>query len=134
VSGQRVPISGLLDGLRRAELRVRIPDGEPTIELEVRPADVDLPRPAQGARALLAQTIRLELTYARKRQFDQFLASPDQTGPSSATYVYRTAAVRLVQPAATGGGGEEDHTVGWIVLGLALAVAAPVAAVIWARS
>jgi hypothetical protein len=133
VSGKRVPFSGLLDGVRRSELRVRIPDGEPEVEVQARTAVIDLPRPARGARALLAQTIALELTYARKRQFDQFLASPDQTGPSSATYVYQTAArTPAAEPASPGG--DEDHTVGWIVLGLGLAAALPVAAVVWAHS
>ena len=134
VSGERVPFSGLLDGVRRPELRVPIPDGDPKIEMRVRTADIELPRPAQNPRALLAQTIRLELTYARKRQFDQFLASPDQTGPSSAIYIYRTSPPRRPGTLIPYFEAEEDHTVGWIVLGLGLAAALPVAAVAWARS
>jgi len=134
VSGKRVPFSGLLDGVRRSELRVRIPEGEPKIEVRVRPADIELPSRAKDPRALLGQTIALELTYARKRQFDQFLASPDQTGPSSATYVYRTAARPVPTAGAATPSGEEDHTLGWIVLGLGLAAALPVAAVVWAHS
>jgi hypothetical protein len=133
VSGQRVPFSGLLDGLRQPELRVPIPAGDPKLEMRVQTADIDLPRPAQGPSALLAQTIRLELTYARKRQFDQFLASPDQTGPSSAIYVYRTSPP-LRPETIIPFGEEEDHTVGWIVLGLGFAAAIPAAAVLWARS
>jgi hypothetical protein len=134
VSGKRVPFSGLLDGVSRSELGVRIPDGDPEVEVQVRTADIELPRPAKDPRALLAQTIALELTYARKRQFDQFLASPDQTGPSSATYVFRTAAPAVPAAETAPPAGEEDHTVGWIVLGLGLAAALPVAAVVWARS
>ena len=134
VSGERVPFSGLLDGLRKSELRVPIPDGDPKIEMRVRTADIELPPPARDPRALLAQTIGLELTYARKRQFDQFLASPDQTGPSSATYVYRTTAPRPPAAEATPPAGDEDHTAGWIVLGLLVAAALPTAAVAWARS
>ena len=133
VSGERVPFSGVLDGVRRSELRVPIPDGDPKIEMRVQTADIDVPPPARDPRALLAQTIRLELTYARKRQFDQFLASPDQTGPSSATYVYRTTAPRPAAE-ATPSAGDEDQTVGWIVLGLLLLAALPAAAVAWARS
>jgi hypothetical protein len=133
VTGERVPFSGVLDGVRRSELRVPIPDGDPKIEMRVRTADIDLSRPARDPRALLAQTIELELTYARKRQFDQFLASPDQTGPSSSTYVYRTAPPRPAAKAAPAAG-DEDYTVGWIVLGLLLLAALPVAAVAWARS
>jgi hypothetical protein len=134
VSGERVPFSGLLDGLRKSELRVPIPEGDPKIEMRVRTADIELPPPAGDPRALLAQTIKLELTYARKRQFDQFLASPDQTGPSSATYVYRTTAPRPPAAEATPLAGDEGHTAGWIVLGLGFAAAIPAAAVLWARS
>jgi hypothetical protein len=133
VSGERVRFSGLLNGLRRPELRVPVPDGDPKLEMRVQAADIDLPRPAQNPRALLAQTIRLELTYARKRQFDQFLASPDQTGPSSAIYIYRTSPP-LRPETLIPSGEEEDHTVGWIVLGLGFAAAIPAAAVLWARS
>jgi hypothetical protein len=133
VGGERIPFSGRLDGVRRTQLRVPVPPGKPEVEVQVRPEDIELPRPAKNPRALLAQTIALELTYARKRQFDQYLASPDATGPSSATYVYRTAApAPTAEPAATSDG--EDNTVGWIVLGLGLAAALPVAAVVWAHS
>jgi hypothetical protein len=133
VGGERIPFSGRLDGVRRSQLRVPVPPGKPEVEVQVRPEDIELPRPAKNPRALLAQTIALELTYARKRQFDQYLASPDATGPSSATYVYRTAApAPTAEPAATSDG--EDNTVGWIVLGLGLAAALPVAAVVWAHS
>jgi hypothetical protein len=133
VGGERIPFSARLDGVRRSELRVPIPEGKPEIELRTQPDDVELPRPASDPRGLLAQTIALELTYARARQFDQFLSSPDPTGPSSATYVYRTAAPRpAAEPLAPSG--DEDDTVGWIVLGLGLAAALPAAAVVWAHS
>ena len=133
VGGERIAFSGRLDGVRRSELRVPIPEGKPEVEVQVRPDDIELPRPARTPRGLLAQTIALELTYARKRQFDQFLSSPDQTGPSSATYVYRTSAPRpAAEQVATPG--DEDFTVGWIVLGLGLVAALPVAAVVWAHS
>ena len=127
------PIEGRLDGVRRTEIRVPVPPGKPEIEVEVRPEHIELPRRAKSPRALLAQTIALELMYARKRQFDQFLSSPDATGPSSATYVYRTTAPKpTAEPAATSGG--EDNTLGWIVLGLGVVAALPVAAVVWAHS
>jgi hypothetical protein len=84
-------------------------------------------------RRLLRRAIGLELTYARQRQYDMFLASPDIAGPSETTYVYRTAA-----PARAAGGprpaDDGDHTLGWILLAIGLAVALPTAAVIWARS
>jgi hypothetical protein len=80
----------------------------------------------------LANTIDLELTYARKRQFDQFLAGADTTGKSSTTYVYRTAP----RPAAIHSftDGSSGHTMGWVAIGLLLAVGLPLAAVVWARS
>ena len=99
VTGGGVPFSGRLDGVRRSELACRHPR-EPKIEMRVEIADINLPRPANDPRALLAQTIGSS-SPARKRQFDQFLASPDQTGPSSATYVYRTAADPLPAAEAT---------------------------------
>lgn len=106
----------------------------PRLELEVTTADIlDPVASSQDVRTRLKGTIALELAYARKRQYDQFLVSPDATGPSSTTYVYRTA--EPPRPAATGissGGG--SHTLGWIILGLALAAGIPAAAVIWARS
>ena len=132
----RVPFSARLDGLRRSELRLEV-DRPYELELEARPADIEPPPAARNARELLEQTIWLELTYARKRQFDQFLASPDQTGPSSATYVYRTAQrpfIGLESKSGVRPGEEEDHTLGWIVLGLLLAASLPAAAVVWARS
>ena len=56
-----------------------------------------------------------------------------KTGPSSATYVYRTTApTPVAEPTAASG--DEDNTVGWIVLGLGLVAALPVAAVVWAHS
>ena len=132
--GERIPFSGRLDGVRRSEIRVPVPPGTPEVELLARPDDIELPRPARTPRALLAQTIALELTYARKRQFDQFLSSPDATGPSSATYVYRTTAPPSTTTEAVTPGGEGDNSVGWIVLALGLAAGLPAAVVIWAHS
>lgn len=150
VEGSRgaVRSSGLLDGLRRTELRVMLRGHEPKIEVRVTPAPVAdrlkppgaqswraaLRRGALGdRRSLLTRAITAELTYARKRQYDTFLASPEQTGPVSASYVYRTAAPARVAARPEGGGGT-DHTVGWIALAVVLAAALPAAAVIWAHS
>ena len=132
-------VSGLLDE-RRPRLRIvlrgqALNASAPTLALRVRTADIpDTVTPAQDARTRLAGTIALELTYARKRQYDMFLASPDQTGPSSATYVYRSAAIAKASPVAGTSGGDGDHTLGWIVLTLGLIVAVPTGAVIWAHS
>jgi len=94
------------------------------------PPPASAPSPTAAAPA---ETIRLELTYARTRQFDQFLSSPDQTGHSSTTYVYKTAA-RPVAAAPSDEGGSESHTMSWIALALLLAAGLPLAAVLWARS
>ncbi len=150
-----VRFSVLLDGLRTTELRLRLHGralnaAPPKVELRVKTARIaDLVPPPAGSkswvsakrrgklgrpRRLLARTIALELTYARKRQYDMFLASPERSGPSSTTYVYRTAAAipaTALGPGSSSGGG---HTLAWIVLGLCLAAAVPAAAVIWAHS
>jgi hypothetical protein len=106
----------------------------PKLRLRVRTLGIpDTVRNSQSPRERLARTIALELAYARKRQYDQFIASPDPTGRSSAVYVYRTAAAPSALPVA-GAGEDEDHMLGWIVLIAGLAVGLPVAAVAWAHS
>jgi hypothetical protein len=126
----------VLDGIHRNELRVVVPGREtPKISMRVRTVHVpDRVRPTQSVPAQLANTIDLELTYARKRQYDQFLSAADASGHSSTTYVYRTAP-RLVAaaPIETNGSSSND-TMGWIALAVLLAAAVPVAAVVWARS
>jgi hypothetical protein len=147
-----IRFSGLLDGVQRSELRLdlrsRVPSGvPPKLELRVTPAAVpDQLTPPGGRtwvsayrrnalgnrRRLLARAIESELTYARKRQYDMFLASPDPTGPGVATYVYRTAAA----PRVTGTSGKKSggNQIGLIVLAIGLALAIPAGAVIWAHS
>ena len=103
--GGVVHISGLLD-VRHPRLQVvlhgrAVNASAPRLELRVRTASIpDTVTPSQDLRTRLAGTIALELAYARTRQYDMFLASPEQTGPSSTTYVYRTAV--LPQPLGTG--------------------------------
>ena len=136
-----VRISSLLDGQRRSRLRLVLRGratnaSAPKLNLRVRTARIpDTVTASQSPRTRLAGTIALELAYARKRQYDMFLANPEQSGPTSTTYVYRTTAgVRPATPAAATGGGDEGHTAGWIVLGLLLVAGVPAAAVIWAHS
>jgi hypothetical protein len=127
-----------LDGLSRGQFRLglrgrAVSAGPPKLNLRVRPDTVaDTVRRSQAPRVRLARTIALELAYARKRQYDQFLASPDATGRSSTTYVFRTTSA--APPVVAGPAGGSDHTLGWIALGLALAAALPAAAVAWAHS
>ena len=94
----------------------------------------DRVRPSQSVRDQLANTIDLELTYARKRQYDQFLSAADATGHSSTTYIYRTAP----RPVDRGSDREQrlERTTRWAGSRsrLLLAAALPVAAVVWARS
>jgi len=107
----------------------------PKLELRVHTTAVkDGVSAARNARDRLARTIELELTYARKRQYDMFLSSPDFAGRSSTTYVYRTAAAPKTVQLTTTTVDRDDDKVGWIVVGLALAVALPAAAIAWAHS
>ena len=132
-------ISSLLDAQHprlRLVLRGRATNASaPKLDLRVKTGRIpDTVTASQSPRTRLAGTIALELAYARKRQYDMFLASPEQSGPSSATYVYKTtAALRPATPAASSGG-DDGHTAGWIVLGLLLVAGVPAAAVIWAHS
>jgi hypothetical protein len=125
----------VLDGVHRVELRVFVPGPGPAeLSMRVRTSSVtDRVRPTQSAQAQLANTIDLELSYARKRQYDQFLSGADPTGKSSTIYVYRTAP-RAVAAAPIESSGSRGNTMGWIALGLLLAAGLPLAAVVWARS
>jgi hypothetical protein len=126
--------SAVLDGAGKRKLRVTVPGAAPKVAFTAR--TIPVPDTAHGRQSpgeRLAATIWLELTYARKRQFDQFLTSPDPTGKSSTTYVYKTAA-RAAAPASVEADGSTKHTMGWIALGLLLAAGLPLAAVLWARS
>ena len=126
--------SALLDGLDRKAVRVTVPDEKPKVAFTVRTGAVpDGVTEAQGGPERLAGTIELELTYARTRQFDQFLSSPDLTGHSSTSYLYKTAA-RAALPAPVAAEGSDSHTMGWIALVLLLAAGLPLGAILWARS
>lgn len=150
-----VRVSGRLDGVRRSRLRIDVRgqalgSAAPKLRLSVRlPSLAGALTPPGGdswvgafrrgalpggGRELLERIMRLELTYARQRQYDMYLAAPDPNGPSSASFVYRTAAApRTAAPVAADGGGDGDLL--WLVLaGIGLALAVPAAAVVWAHS
>jgi len=128
------PFRAVLDGIHRTKLRVDGVGRDPKISMRVRTADVpDRVSPTQSVATQLANTIDLELSYARKRQYDQFLAAADPTGHSSTTYVYRTSP-HAVAAAPLETSGSSGHTMGWVAIGLLLAVGLPLAAVVWARS
>jgi hypothetical protein len=128
--------TAVLDGIHRNDLRIVVPGREtPKISMRVRTVDVpDRVRPTQSVSAQLANTIDLELTYARKRQYDQFLSAADASGHSSTTYVYRTAPRPVAAAPIETSGSSSDDAMGWIALAVLLAAAVPVAAVVWARS
>ena len=125
----------VLDGIHRNELRLLVPGrSTPKISMRVRTVPVpDRVRPSQSVHDQLANTIDLELSYARKRQYDQFLSAADPTGHSSTVYIYRTTP-RPVTAAPIESSGSSGNTMGWIALAVLLAAALPVAAVVWARS
>ena len=125
----------VLDGIHRTELRLLVPGhSTPKISMRVRTVPVpDRVRPTQSVRDQLANTIDLELSYARKRQYDQFLSAADATGHSSTVYIYRTTP-RPVSAAPLESSGSSSNRMGWIALAALLAAALPVAAVVWARS
>jgi hypothetical protein len=124
----------VLDGIHRTQLHVPAPGPEPKVSMRVRTVGVtDRVRQTQSVQNQLAGTIDLELAYARKRQYDQFLSAADPSGHSSTTYVYRTAP-RATSVAASSSDGGDGNTIGWIALAVVLAAALPVAAVVWARA
>jgi hypothetical protein len=150
-----VRVSGLLDGLRRTTLRLDLRGrangaAPPKLALRVAPQSLAsrFTPPGGGTwvaafrrgvlgrngRALLDRAIALELTYARQRQYDMYLASPDPTGPSSIAYVYRTASAPRAEPVPQSSGGDDEDVVWLVLAGLGLLLAVPTAAVVWARS
>jgi hypothetical protein len=151
-----VRVSGVLDGVRRTKLRLVLRGratnaSPPKLRLQVTSQSLALRFTPPGGgtwveafrrgalgrngRALLDRAIVLELTYARQRQYDMYLASPDPTGPSSSTYLYRTVAAPRAErlPPSSGDGDGNDAL--WLVLaGIGLVLAVPAAAVVWAHS
>jgi hypothetical protein len=151
-----VRVSGLLDGLRRTKLRLVLRGratnaSPPRLRLRVTSQSLasQFTPPGGGTwveafrrgalgrngRPLLDRAIALELTYARQRQYDMYLASPDPTGPSSATYLYRTVAAPRAERLPPSSGDGDGNDVLWLVLaGIGLVLAVPAAAVVWAHS
>jgi hypothetical protein len=138
-------------GRRPVSVAVVVRDGDPTqttitlpgrvsprIELRVDllPALEILPRPADLA-AARNPLVTLQNALARVAlswQFRRYLDSPDQLGPSSTTYVYRTLTRRPVVVPVGPGQASSDDTLA-IVLGATLGgVALLGLAVLWAYS
>ena len=109
----------------RVDLRV---DLLPALEILPRPADLEAAR--NPLATLQASLARVALSW----QFRRYLDSPDQLGPSSTTYVYRTLTRRpTVVPGGPGRASSDDTLA--IVLGATLGgVALLGLAVLWAYS
>lgn len=136
VIGGEPPLNELLGGGRPLE-RTFVLRGTSAPKLELRvdllPARELLPTPralAGAARPLMTLQAALGAIEI-SAPFQRYLASPDELGPSRASYVYRTAkpAANVAAPQRRRG-----HTLS-IVLALALAAAGVAGlAVVWARS
>jgi hypothetical protein len=135
---QRVRFAGRIGPGARRVLTVRTGRRErPKVDLVAVPAlPRELLRSAPGrldGRHLLALAYRAYLAIARGQQYTRFLAIPDPTAPTSATFVYRTAPlpVSVVHTTRPGGGGLSTLTiVGLTVLALATLAAL---VVLWAH-
>ena len=105
------------------------------LRIDLLPALEVLPRPGElaGAASPLTALQKAVARTALSWQFRRYLDSPDQLGPSTTTYVYRTLTRQpAVVPAAARPSG--DHTLA-IVLAATLGGAALLGlAVLWARS
>jgi len=133
-----VSVAAVLGDGSRIQRTITLPGRvSPRLELQIDllPALEILPRPGELATAANPLTA-LQGAVARTAlswQFRRYLDSPDQLGPSTTTYVYRTLSRRsAVVPAAARR--SSDHTLA-IVLAATLGGAALLGlAVLWARS
>ncbi len=129
-SGRRVRLDLTL-GAQPRTLRVTTSaKGLPRLALVVRP--VPLEREAQ-ARPTFDAVMEASLRLARTRQYEAFVANPDAAGPTSSSYVFRSALRRNARPAARGHRGNDSPLFQGLIVGaLALVLAAGVVA--WAHS
>jgi hypothetical protein len=145
VGGRRVAAT-LGDG---HPLALTVPRGDGTVALRAEPVPpLRLAAPPRGAAswrasgasgaALLARAQAVLLRIARVRQYDAYLADPDQLGRAQTAYVYRsgtpprTAAPRPAPDAGTEDGGAPLAVSVAIAVGCVALLAAGLAA--WARS
>lgn len=87
--------------------------------------------PPSSARTLRA-TILGYLRYARTQQYHTFLANPDPRGPSSATYVYDTAAAQRSAPQSEQRSSDDPAVPAAILLG-GVALIGVALVVLWAH-
>jgi hypothetical protein len=137
------PISTLLGDGRPLQFEVSLPAGArvPPVQLRVEPVP-----PARGltppngrtwtsakglpGRALLARAVATRLEFARARQYDQFLAVPDQAAAARAVYEYRTAARTTATPPAASPSDEGTSTAVKVAVAL-VAMALLAGGVVW---
>lgn len=111
--------------------------GPPVLSVVALPVPV-LPelrrRRAVSGRRLVELANRALLRLARVRQYETFLANPDQLGARQAVYVFRTApaAAPRIAPPAGSDGGAGSLTIALLALGAALLAGGSL--VLWAHS
>jgi hypothetical protein len=88
-------------------------------------------RSTADGRALLALAYRSRLRYARTRQYQSFLSTPDPTAPNRTTYEY-TVSAATAAPVRTGDDGGGGGVPLALVLG-AVVLAGGALVVLWAH-
>jgi hypothetical protein len=136
------PISAVLGDGRPLQLELTVPAVRvPELRLRVEPVPplrgLTPPKAATWARAkdlsgraLLAHAITTRLEFARARQYDQFLAVPDQAAAAHAVFEYRTVARAASPPAAAPPSNDGDNVL-VPILAAVVALAALGGGVIW---
>jgi hypothetical protein len=81
-------------------------------------------------RALLARAVATRLEFARARQYDQFLAVPDQAATARAVYDYRTVARTTASPREASPSDEGTNAAVKVAVAL-VAVALLAGALVW---
>jgi hypothetical protein len=137
-------ISTLLGDGRPLQFEVSLPAGVrvPRVQLRVEPVPpVRGLTPPNGktwasvkglpGRALLARAVATRLEFARARQYDQFLAVPDQAATARAVYDYRTVARTTATPPAAAQPSDEGTTTAVKVAVALVAVALLAGGLVW---
>jgi hypothetical protein len=136
--------SSLLGDGRPLQFEVSLPAGVrvPRVQLSVEPVPpVRGLTPPNGrtwtsvkglpGRALLARAVATRLEFARARQYDQFLAVPDQAATARAVYEYRTVARTTATPPAASQSSDEGTSAGVKVAVALVAVALLAGGLVW---
>jgi hypothetical protein len=129
-----VAVSAVLGGGRPTNRTITVPGRAlPALDLAVEPlaSNEILPGP-HGPALSLAGLQRVLGSVALARQYHHFLDSPDPSGPSTASYLYRTVerspAAAVVRPSSGG-----DDTLAIVLIAVLGAVAVVGGAILWAH-